>query len=105
MRTFTPRVRRASRRFYRPMVGGRAHVLVSSRPYPELPSDVPVGHPLLSTPQTELEPFEGAAELAALARQEIDELKRRDDDGLATRRSRSPHRRRRAAARRGPRAP
>ena len=26
--------------------GGRAHVLVSSRPYPELPSDVPVEHPL-----------------------------------------------------------
>ncbi|MDQ2759169.1 MAG: trypsin-like peptidase domain-containing protein [Actinomycetota bacterium] len=63
--------------------GGRAHVLVSSRPYPELPSDVPVGHPLLSTPQTRLEPFPGAAELAALARQEIDELKRRED-GLAT---------------------
>ena len=65
------------------MVGARAHVLVSSRPFPELPSDVPLGHPLLSTLQTELEPFEGAAELAALARQEIDELKRRDDDGLA----------------------
>ena len=65
------------------VAGGRAHVLVSSRPYPELPYDVPVGHPLLSTAQTELEPFEGAAKLAALARQEIDELKRRQDD-LAT---------------------
>ena len=63
--------------------GGRAHVLVSSRPYPELPSDVPPEHPLRATPQTPLEPFEGAAEMAALARQEVDELKRRDD-GLAT---------------------
>ena len=66
------------------MAGGRAHVLVSSRPYLELPSDIPVGHPLLSTTKTELEPFEGAAEQAALARQEIDDLKRRDDAGLAT---------------------
>lgn len=63
--------------------GGRTHVLVSSRPYPELPSDVPPEHPLRATPQTQLEPFEGAAELAALARQEIDQLKRRDN-GLAT---------------------
>ena len=29
-------------------VGGRVHVLVSSRPYPELPRDLPVGHPLAS---------------------------------------------------------
>jgi hypothetical protein len=66
------------------VAGGRAHVLVSSRRYPELPSDVPGGHPLLSTRQMKLEPFAGAAELAALARQEIGELKRRGDDGLAT---------------------
>ena len=63
--------------------GGRAHVLVSSRPYLELPADVLPEHPLRATPPTALEPFEGAAQLAALARQELDELKRRDD-GLAT---------------------
>ena len=61
----------------------RAHVLVGNRPYPELPSDVPVGHPLENTQPVELEPFAGAQALAKLARQEIDDLVRRDDDGLA----------------------
>lgn len=54
--------------------GGRAHVLVASRPHPELPSDLPSGHPLGRTPAAEVEPFAGAQELARLARQEIDEL-------------------------------
>ena len=63
--------------------GGRAHVLVASRPRPELPDDVPVGHPLRAVPRVELEPFTGGQELAALARQEIDELTRHDETGLA----------------------
>ncbi len=67
-----------------PSAGGRAHVLVSSRSSFELPSDVPVAHPLHSTRRAKLKAFAGAAKLAALARQEIDDLKRRDDDGLAT---------------------
>ena len=63
--------------------GGRAHVLVSSRPHPELPADVPVGHPLRRVEPVLVEPFAGAQELAVLARQEIDDLLRRDDDELA----------------------
>lgn len=65
--------------------GGCAHVLVSSRPHFELPSDVETDHPLWSTPRTRIAPLEGAERLAMLARQEIDELKGRcDDDELAT---------------------
>jgi WD40 repeat protein len=57
------------------VVEGRAHVLVASRPYPELPGDVLDGHPLKPPGiRQELEPFEGAEELAELARQEIDDL-------------------------------
>ena len=63
--------------------GVRAHVLVSSRPYSELPTDLPPGHPLVHTQPVQVEPFAGGRELAALARQEIDDLLRRDDDGLA----------------------
>lgn len=60
-------------------------MLVSSRPHFELPSDVEAGHPLWSTRRTRIVPFEGAEQLAMLARQEIDELKdRRDDHELAT---------------------
>src|SRR5512132_1922310 len=54
---------------------GQAHVLVASRPYPELPVDVPDGHPL--TPpsiRVNLKPFEGAKRLADRARQEIYDL-------------------------------
>jgi Trypsin-like peptidase domain/WD domain, G-beta repeat len=65
------------------LVGASAHVLVASRPYPELPVDVPDGHPLWATSPMELEPFEGASEFAALARQEIDDLTRGDDLELA----------------------
>ena len=63
-------------------VGGHSHVLVSSRPHPELPADVPAGHPLGHTRPVLLKPFAGAQELAVLARQEIDDLLRRDGDGL-----------------------
>jgi WD40 repeat protein len=54
-------------------VGAHAHVLVASRPYPELPEDVPDGHPLMMTP-VQLSPFAGAQELASLAKGEIDKL-------------------------------
>jgi WD40 repeat protein len=63
--------------------GGRAHVLVSSRPHPELPADIAVGHPLRSVRPVLVQTFAGARELEVLARQEIDDLLRRDDDGLA----------------------
>jgi WD40 repeat protein len=62
---------------------GSAHVLVSSRPHPELPADVPVGHQLRGVQPVLVQPFAGALELEVLARQEIDDLLRRDDDGLA----------------------
>ena len=53
-------------------VDGVAHVLVSSRPHPELPGDVVQEHPLWQkTIRADVEPFEGAQELAGLARQEI----------------------------------
>jgi WD40 repeat protein len=61
-----------------------AHVLVSSRPYPELSADIPAGHPLLTAVPVTMSPYAGARELSALARQEIDDLLRRDDDGLTT---------------------
>ena len=64
--------------------GGFAHVMVSSRPHPGLPSDVPVGHPLRCVEPVPVQPFSGAQELAALAEQEIDDLLRRDGDGLTT---------------------
>jgi hypothetical protein len=65
-------------------VGSCAHVLVSSRLHPELPIDTPVGHPLRRARPVSVKPFSGAQELAVLARQEISDLLRRDDDGLAT---------------------
>jgi WD40 repeat protein len=59
-------------------VVGRAHV----RPFPELPLDVPTSHPLRAAQRHLLVPFTGSAELAALALQEIDQLKHRDDLAL-----------------------
>jgi WD40 repeat protein len=57
------------------LVDGRAHVLVTSRPYPELPVDVLGGHPLQQpTIRVTLTPFEGAGKLADRARQEIYQL-------------------------------
>jgi hypothetical protein len=58
-------------------------VLVSSRPHPELPTDIPIAHPLRATAAVALEPFPGATQLQALALQEIDHLKARDPDDLA----------------------
>jgi WD40 repeat protein len=64
--------------------GAHAHVLVSGRSGYQLPADVPPGHPLAFTDPQEVAPFTGAIDLAALARQEIDDLLRRDSsDGLA----------------------
>ncbi len=65
------------------LIGASAHVLVASRPYPELPDDVPSGHPLRATRPQQLRPFEGAEELADLARQEIYHLTHGDDADLA----------------------
>ena len=64
-------------------VGRNAHVLVSSRPNPELPDDLKAGHPLLDLSPTNLQAFKGAAEQAEQARQEIEDLKKRDE-GLGT---------------------
>jgi WD40 repeat protein len=61
----------------------RAHVLVSGRHHPELPIDIPHPHPLAGATQVTLPPFPAAADLSALARQEIDGLIRWEDDGLA----------------------
>ena len=63
--------------------GGHAHVLVTSRPYPELPADIPIGHPLRATQPVLLEPFEDSKYLSDLAKQEIGDLLRRDDADLA----------------------
>jgi WD40 repeat protein len=60
----------------------RVHVLVSSRPHPELPDDVLDGHPL-EVPPVLLSPFKGARELIGLARKEINDLARGDDSDLA----------------------
>ena len=63
-------------------VGDCAHVLVASRPYPELPGDVPAEHPLRVTP-VPLRPFKDAEKLADLAKKEIDDLTKADDTDLA----------------------
>ena len=39
-------------------VGPRGHVLVSSRPFPRLPCDIPDRHPLPVTEPTPLAPFQ-----------------------------------------------
>src|SRR6266851_2926162 len=63
-------------------VGARTHVVVASRPHPELPDDVPAGHPLRVAP-TQLSPFPGALELADLAKKEVNDLTHADDADLA----------------------
>jgi hypothetical protein len=65
------------------VVEGWAHVLVASRPNPELPIDVPSGHPLTTTDPLQLQPFQGAQELAELGRQEINNLIHGVDDDTA----------------------
>ena len=64
------------------LVGVHAHVLVTSRPRPDLPADVPDGHPLKIT-AVPLNPFEGAQQLADLAKQEIYNLTHGDNTDLA----------------------
>jgi WD40 repeat protein len=65
------------------LVGGHAHVLVSSR-LPTLPRDLPAGHPLQATTNQQLlARFEGSKELAYLAQQEIDDLLDGPDADLA----------------------
>ena len=54
--------------------GGHSHVLVSSRPHPELQRKLNAGHPLAQCTPVDLAPFEGAVDLADLARKEIDAL-------------------------------
>jgi hypothetical protein len=66
-----------------PEVEGRTHALVASRPHPELPNDVALGHPLTMTDVVALQPFQGARELADRARQEIDNLTAGHDSDLA----------------------
>jgi WD40 repeat protein len=63
-------------------VDEHSHVLITSRPF-ELPEDVPAGHPIRDATRIRIDPFPGAAQLATLARQEIDLLVRGDGGGLA----------------------
>jgi WD40 repeat protein len=66
------------------LVEGQLHVLVTSRPHPELPIDVPEGHPLkLPHIRVDLMPFEGAYSLADRARQEIYNLTHGADSDAA----------------------
>ena len=55
-------------------VGERGHVLVTSRPYPELPIDVPSRHPLRQAQPVRLRATEAAEEQRLLAMQEIADL-------------------------------
>ncbi len=61
------------------IVGPNAHVLVTSRPHPQIRDHVPSTHPLNTCPQVEIDPFPGAAELADQAEREIDALAAGDD--------------------------
>jgi len=56
------------------LAGEWVHVLVSSRPHPDLPDDVLEGHPLWEALPAPLKPFQGAREVASLARAEISRL-------------------------------
>ena len=53
------------------LVGSHAHVLVTSRPYPELPGDVDVDHPLRRLQPLTLEPSLHGADLKQRAQQEL----------------------------------
>ena len=65
------------------LAGAHAHVLVTSRLRPELPADIPDGHPLTRVTPTQLDPFAGAQELAGLAKVEIYNLIHGEDSDLA----------------------
>ena len=53
------------------VVKSRGHVLVSSRPYPAIPVDVDVSHPLRGLKKVPLSPSPRATRLKALAEQEL----------------------------------
>lgn len=61
----------------------RTHILVTSRPHPELPVDVSAGHPLRQIRPIPLEQYEDAADRSEEARQEINDLLHRGNVGLA----------------------
>jgi hypothetical protein len=66
------------------LVDGRAHVLVTSRPHPDLPVDVPDGHPLQQpTIRADLKAFKGAEKQADSARREIYSLTHSADSDTA----------------------
>jgi WD40 repeat protein len=58
------------------LVGARAHVLVTSRPNPGVPSDVDIDHPLRKTSLSPLEPSRHARAIEARAYQELDQVLR-----------------------------
>ena len=62
-------------------VGGRTHVLVASRPYPELPSDVDLDHPLRTIAIHVPSESRAAKALADRAWEELRSLLRRAHDG------------------------
>ncbi|MDH6222522.1 WD40 repeat protein [Streptomyces pseudovenezuelae] len=61
------------------LAGGAAHVLVTSRPHPDLPTDLPVDHPLRGVTPTPLRQSSEARAVEQRARQEIEELLRGND--------------------------
>ena len=65
------------------VAGGNTHVLVSSRPSFDLHREVELGHPYREIEAVALDAFEGAADQAEQAKEEIDDLKQRDA-GLGT---------------------
>jgi WD40 repeat protein len=65
------------------MLSSNAHVHVSARPHTQATTGLPDSHPMLTCTTVKLAPFPGAAELAELAKAEIDELIAADDDGFS----------------------
>lgn len=61
------------------LAGGAGHVLVTSRPHPDLPADVPVDHPLRAVTPTPVRQSSAARAVEQRARQEIEELLRGND--------------------------
>ncbi|MFE0877045.1 trypsin-like peptidase domain-containing protein [Streptomyces smyrnaeus] len=61
------------------LAGGAAHVLVTSRPHPDLPTDLPVDHPLRGVTPVPVRQSAEARAVEQRARQEIEELLRGTD--------------------------
>ena len=59
-----------------------AHILVTSRPYPELQKRLDPTHPLAHVLHTRIDPFPGSAELEHAAKDEIDHLTRGYDSDV-----------------------